>query len=147
MKIHRHFSAGTFVAIVLLLSVVIAPVAADSMTREDGTDHDGSDYNTLFPGSPATYGGTAESCAAACLSDTTCNACTYLARDQSCWLKQTVPPASPRTGVVSFVKVRGEARANQAERPPEEPTPAKSPGFTAFAAVIVAAGVLSLRKI
>jgi hypothetical protein len=146
----RDFTRGPILVtgMLLVLALLIAPVAADTMTREDGTDHDGSDYNTLFPGSPPTYGGTAESCSAACLSDPACYAATYLARDQSCWLKQTVPAATPRTGVVSFVKVRGEAQSPPAAQTAQPVTTTrKSPGFELLAAVIGCVGVLALRKI
>lgn len=139
--------AGTALAVVLVLAFVIAPVAADTMTREDGTDHDGSDYNTLFPGSSPGYGGTAESCSAACLSDPSCNAATYLARDQSCWLKQTIPPATARTGVVSFVRVKGEAQSPQSATTAQPVATTKSPGFETLAAIIGCMGVLALRKI
>jgi hypothetical protein len=136
--------AGTALAVVLVLVFIVTPVVADTMTREEGTDHDGSDYNTLFPGSPPTYGGTAESCSAACLSDPSCNAATYLARDQSCWLKHTVPPATARAGVVSFVRVKGEAQSATTAQPVAT---AKSPGFEALAAVSGCLGVLALRKV
>jgi hypothetical protein len=135
--------AGIAVVVLLVLAFIIVPVAADRMTREEGTDHDGNDYNTLFPGSPG-YEGTPDSCSAACLNDPACNAATYLPRDQSCWLKQTVPAATARPGVTSFVKVRGDAEPTQAA--PSAATTKKSPGFEVLAGVLGCLGVLALRN-
>ena len=140
--------------ILLVLALLIAPVAADRMVIEEGTDHDGNDYETLFPGS-SMYNGTAPGCAEACLSEAVCNACTFKPRDQSCWLKQVVPPATARPGVTSYLKVRGEAQATQAPPAattapavPAQPAPTtkKSPGFEVALAIIGCAGVLAARK-
>jgi hypothetical protein len=135
--------AWTAIAIVLMLVFIIAPVAADRMVREDGTDHDGKDYNTLFPGSPG-YNGTAEGCSEGCMNDAACNAGTFNPRDQSCWLKQVVPAASARPGVTSFLKVQGNAEAMPAAT---APTTKKSPGFEASIAVLGCLGMLGLKKL
>lgn len=151
--IRRIFRIGASLLLVLVL--LIAPVAADRMVQEDGTDHDGNDYQTLFPGS-SMYNGTAPGCAEACLNDAVCNACTFNPRDQSCWLKEVVPAASARPGITSYVKVRGDeqatpaapaAKATQAEQPPMEPRPTESPGFEFALAITGCAGVLAARRL
>jgi hypothetical protein len=87
----------------LVIILLIAPCAADTMVREENTDHDGSDYTSLFPGTPG-YNGTAESCSENCLNQASCNAATFAARDQSCWLKEKVPVATQRNGATSFIR-------------------------------------------
>ena len=143
--------------IVLVLALVIAPVAADTMVREENTDHDGNDYSTLFPGA-SMYNGTPESCMENCLADPGCNAATFASRDQSCWLKKNVPVATRRTGVTSFVRqkegaagpVVASATQAGAAAPAGTPAPAatkKSPGFVWPVAAIGCLGVLAfLRK-
>jgi len=100
----RLFSAGWGCIAIILVAFIIAPATADTMTREDGIDRDGNDYSTLFAGDPG-YDGTPESCGTACLNQPACNAATYAAHDNSCWLKSIVPVATKRSGVISFVKV------------------------------------------
>lgn len=84
------------ISMLFVLALLIAPVAADRMVLEEGTDHDGNDYQTLFPGT-SMYTGTAPGCAGASLNDAACNTCTFNPRDQSCWLKQVVPPATKKS--------------------------------------------------
>lgn len=94
----------------LALALLIGPAVADTMTREEATDRDGNDYFTVFAGNPG-YNGSAESCGEYCLNQPGCNAATWVARDQSCWLKETVPAATTRTGVVSFLRVKSQPPA------------------------------------
>ena len=141
----------------LVAALLIAPVAADTMMREENMDHDGNDYATLFPGT-SMYNGTPESCMENCLDQPECNAATFASRDQSCWLKKNVPAATPRTGVISFVRQKEgaagpvTASATQAgtAAPAGTPAPAatkKSPGFGWAAAAIGCLGVMAfLRK-
>jgi len=89
--------------IVLVLVLIIPPVAADTMIREDATNRIGEDYTSLGLGTPG-YDGTAESCSANCLDQPSCNAATFVAWDQSCWLKEIVPPATAESGMTSFVR-------------------------------------------
>jgi alpha-2-macroglobulin len=142
--------------ILILLVLLIAPVAADTMVRQENTDHDGDDYTTLFPGT-STYNGTPESCMENCLGQPECNAATFASRDQSCWLKKTVPVATQRTGVISFVRQKEGAAgpvtssATQAgiAAPAGSPAPAatkKSPGFGWAAAVSGCLGVLVILR-
>jgi hypothetical protein len=148
----KLFAAG----ILLILALIIAPAAADTMVREDNTDHDGSDYTSLFPGT-AGYNGTAASCMENCLNQVSCNAATFAARDQSCWLKEKVPVASQRSGMTSFIRQREgatgpvTASATQAgtAAPAGTPAPAatsKSPGFGWAATAIGCLGVLALIR-
>ena len=126
------------------------------MIREENTDHDGNDYTTLFPGS-SMYNGTPASCMENCLADPGCNAATFAARDQSCWLKKNVPVATPRNGVTSFVRQKAGAAGPvtasvtqaTAAAPAGTPAPAptkKSPGFGWIAAAAGCAGVLALFR-
>jgi hypothetical protein len=147
----------TVAALLLVAALLIAPAAADTMVREDNTDHDGSDYTSLFPGN-AGYNGTAESCSENCLNLASCNAATFASRDNSCWLKEKVPVASQRSGMTSFIRQKEgatgpvTASATQAGTavPAGTPAPAatkKSPGFGWAAATIGCLGVLAfLRK-
>jgi hypothetical protein len=148
----KLFAAG----IVLVLALLIAPVAADTMIREENTDHDGNDYETLFPGS-SMYSGTPESCMENCLADPRCNAATFAARDNSCWLKENVPVATQRTGATSFLRQKegasGPVTASStqagAAAPAGTPAPAatkKSPGFEWTVAAIGCLGVLALLR-
>lgn len=148
----KLFAAG----ILLILALIIAPAAADTMVREDNTDHDGSDYTSLFPGT-AGYNGTAASCMENCLNQVSCNAATFAARDQSCWLKEKVPVASQRSGMTSFIRQREgatgpvTASATQAGTAAPAGTPAhaatsKSPGFGWVATAIGCLGVLALIR-
>ncbi len=141
---------------VLVLALVIAPVAADTMTREDGTDRDGNDYTSLFPGTLG-YNGTPESCSENCLNQPVCNAATFAARDQSCWLKEKVPVATQRSGMTSFIRQKAgaagpvTASATQASTAAPAGTPApvatkKSPGFEGIFAVLGCLGILMIRR-
>ena len=91
------------IGIVLVLVLIITPVAADTMIREDATNRLGEDYTSLGLGT-AGYDGTAESCSANCLNQPSCNAATFVEWDQSCWLKEKVPPATAESGMTSFVR-------------------------------------------
>lgn len=147
----------TVAALLLVAALLIAPVAADTMMREENVDHDGNDYATLFPGT-SMYNGTPESCMENCLDQPECNAATFALRDQSCWLKTNVPAATQRTGVTSFVRQKEGATipvtvsATQAGTavPAGTPAPAatkKSPGFVWSVTAIGCLGVLAfLRK-
>jgi hypothetical protein len=136
---------------VLLLALAIVPAAADTMVREENTDHDGNDSDSLFPGS-AGYNGTAASCMENCLGRADCNGATFVERDSSCWLKENVPPASEREGMTSFLRQKeGAPGAAAVSSPPAgttvpagTPVPAatkKSPGF-AWTAATGCLGVL-----
>lgn len=92
----------------LIFALLIAPAAADTMVREDNTDHDGNDYSSIFPGT-AGYNGTAESCMENCLNQASCNAATFASRDNSCWLKENVPVATRRSGATSFIRQKAGA--------------------------------------
>ena len=140
----------------IILVLLVAPVGADTMIREDNTDHDGNDYQTLFPGN-SMYNGTPESCMENCLADPGCNAATFASHDQSCWLKKTVPVATARTGMTSFIRQRDGASgpvtpsATQAvtTAPAGTPAPAatqKSPGFGWALAVTGCTAMLALTR-
>ena len=142
--------------IVLVLALVVAPAAADTMVREENTDHDGNDYKTLFPGTDG-YNGTPESCMENCLNLASCNAATFASRDNSCWLKENVPAATQRSGATSFIRQKEgasgpvTAMATQAgvAVPAGTPAPAatkKSPGFGWAAAAIGCLGVLAILR-
>jgi PAN domain len=143
--------------LLLVLALLITPAVADTMIREENTDHDGNDYTSLFPGT-AGYNGTAESCMENCLNQPACSAATFAARDQSCWLKEKVPVATQRSGMTSFVRQKEgaagpvTASATQAgiAAPAGSPVPVatkKSPGFGWAAAAMGCLGVLAfLRK-
>ena len=144
--------AGMLIILVLL----IAPVAAETMIRQDNTDHDGNDYETLFPGN-SMYNGTPESCMENCLGEPECNAATFAPHDQSCWLKKNVPVATQRTGMTSFIRQKegasGPVTASVTQAvtaaPAGTPAPAattKSPGFAWPAAAIGCLGVLALLR-
>src|SRR5512147_1021958 len=89
--------------ILLVLVLCVAPAAADTMIREENIDHDGNDFDSLFPGTTG-YAGTAESCRDNCLARANCNGATFVSWDNSCWLKENVPPASEREGMTSFLR-------------------------------------------
>jgi hypothetical protein len=145
------FAAG----VLLVLACIVMPVAADTMIREDNTDHDGNDYETLFPGT-SMYNGTPESCMENCLGQPACNAATFAARDNSCWLKEDVPVATQRNGMTSFIRQKegaaGPVTASVTQAgtvaPAESPVPAatKSPGFGWAAAAIGCLGVLAVIR-
>ena len=142
--------------ILIILVLLIAPAAADTMVREENTDHDGSDYTSIFPGT-AGYNGTAASCMENCLNQASCNAATFAARDNSCWLKEKVPVATQRNGMTSFIRQKEgaggpvTASATQAGTAAPAGTPApvatkKSPGFGWAAAAIGCLGVLVILR-
>jgi len=142
--------------ILIILVLLIAPAAADTMVREENTDHDGSDYSSIFPGTSG-YNGTAASCMENCLNQASCNAATFAARDNSCWLKEKVPVATQRTGMTSFIRQKEgaggpvTASATQAGTAAPAGTPApvatkKSPGFGWAAAAIGCLGVLVILR-
>src|SRR5665647_3649953 len=89
---------------VLVFTLIIGPVSADNMTWEDTTNRLGNDYDSLVLGSPG-YDGTAVSCRDYCLNQSECKAATWVEMDQSCWLKEMVPPATTEDDMISFVPV------------------------------------------
>ncbi len=93
------------IGFLLVLALIITPVVADTMTREDGVNRDGNDFASLFPGN-AGYNGTPESCSENCLNQPACNAATFVPRDQSCWLKTIVPSATSQISMISFLRVK-----------------------------------------
>lgn len=137
------------VGIVLVLAIIIAPVAADTMIREDATNRLGEDYTSLGLGT-AGYDGTAESCSANCLSQPSCNAATFVEWDQSCWLKEIVPPATSESGMTSFVRQKSTpAVPITTVAPPAVstvPVTTKAPGFEWVLALLGCLGVLVVRK-
>lgn len=145
-----------FAGILLVLALFMTPAAADTMIREENTDHDGNDFDTLFPGS-AGYAGTAESCRDNCLARANCNGATFVPSDSSCWLKENLPPASDREGMTSFVRQKEGATGPSAPVVTQAgtvalagtPAPAatkKSPGFGWAAAAYGCLGVLALLR-
>jgi len=86
-------------AMVLLISILVMPVAAVTMTEYLNTNLDGGDYQTIA--APAK-----EDCSNACLNDPNCLAATWVHRvssEPSCWLKNTVPPSTPFPGGMTLV--------------------------------------------
>lgn len=153
----KRLSTVLFVAgILLVLACIVVPAAADTMVREDNTDHDGNDYETLFPGT-SIYNGTPESCMENCLGQPACNAATFAARDSSCWLKENVPVATQRTGMTSFIRQKegatGPVTASVTQAGTVAPAGSlvpvatkKSPGFGWAAAAIGCLGMLALLR-
>ena len=45
------------------------------------------------------------SCRDYCLNQSECKPATFVEMDQSCWLKEMVPPATQEDGMTSFVRV------------------------------------------
>lgn len=142
--------------IVQVLALITAPVSADAMIREDNTNHDGNDYTALFPGT-AGYNGTPESCMENCLNQPACNAATFAARDQSCWLKENVPVATQRGGATSFIRQKGGAAGTVTASTtqagagiPAVSAPAvgakKTPGFGMAAAIIGCLSALAMHR-
>jgi hypothetical protein len=142
--------------LLLVLALLIAPAVADTMIREENTDHDGNDYTSLFPGT-AGYNGTAESCMENCLNQPACNAATFAARDQSCWLKEKVPVATQRSGMTSFIRQKAgaagtvmitpaQAGAGNAEGSPAPVETKKTPGFGWTAAVMGGLAALAMLR-
>ncbi len=131
--------------IVLVLVLIITPVAADTMIWENATNRLGEDYTSLGLGTPG-YDGTAESCSENCLNQPSCNAATFVEWDQSCWLKEIVPPATAESGMISFVRqksspaVTGTTSAVQTVSPVYSST--KAPGFAWVTAILGFMGAL-----
>ncbi|HUW85534.1 MAG TPA: PAN domain-containing protein [Methanoregula sp.] len=134
---------------VLVLALIIAPVAADTMIRENATNRLGEDYTSLGLETPG-YDGTAESCSANCLSQPSCNAATFVEWDQSCWLKETVPPATSESGLTSFVRQKSSPAVTittgAAQTVPTESGGTKAPGFEWVFAILGCLGVLVVRR-
>ena len=127
--------APTAIGFVLVLALIIAPVAADKMIREDAINRLGEDYTSLGLGSVG-YDGTAESCSDNCLNQPSCNAATFVEWDQSCWLKEIVPPADPESGMTSFVREKTSTSVTvttgSVETVPVVPATTKAPGLNAY---------------
>jgi hypothetical protein len=141
MRGERKGLAALIIGVVLVLTIIIAPVAADTMIREDATNRLGEDYTSLGLGT-AGYDGTAESCSQNCLNQLSCNAATFVEWDQSCWLKEIVPPATAESGMTSFVR--------QKETPAVTVSAGsggiKAPGFECIFAILGCIIVLIVRK-
>ncbi len=137
------------IGIVLVLVLIITPVAADTMIREDATNRLGEDYTSLGLGT-AGYDGTAESCSANCLNQPSCNAATFVEWDQSCWLKEKVPPATAQSGMTSFVRQKSSPPVTittmAAPTVSTVPGGIKTPGFECVSAILGCLGVLVVRK-
>lgn len=137
------------VGMVLVLALIIAPVAADTMIRENATNRLGEDYTSLGLGT-AGYEGTAESCSANCLNQPSCNAATFVEWDQSCWLKEIVPPATPESGMTSFLRQKSSPSVTittgAAPTVSTVPGGIKAPGFDCVLAILGCLGVLVVRK-
>jgi hypothetical protein len=137
------------IGIVLVLALIIAPVAADTMIREDATNRLGEDYTSLGLGT-AGYDGTAESCSANCLNQPSCNAATFVEWDQSCWLKEIVPPPTAESGMTSFVRQKSSPpvtiTTTAAPTVSTVPGGMKTPGFECVLAILGCLGVLVVRK-
>jgi hypothetical protein len=136
------------IGFVLALALIIAPVAADKMIREDATNRLGEDYTSLGLGSPG-YDGTAESCSENCLNQPSCNAATFVEWDQSCWLKEIVPPATPESGLTSFVREKTSTTVTVTtvtQQAPLVTASTKAPGFECVFAILGCLIVLAVRK-
>jgi hypothetical protein len=135
---------------VLVFTLMIGPVSADNMTWEDATNRLGNDYDSLVPGSPG-YDGTAESCRDYCLNQSACKAATFVEMDQSCWLKEIVPPATTEDGLTSFVRVTSAPPAtvpvtSLATAPVTLPATQRSPGFELVFSLLGCLVVLMIRR-
>jgi len=137
------------IGFVLVLALIIAPVAADKMIREDAINRLGEDYTSLGLGS-AGYDGTAESCSENCLNQPSCNAATFVEWDQSCWLKEIVPPATPESGMTSFVREKTSTAVTvttgAVQTVPVVPAITQAPGFECVFAILGCLVVLMVRK-
>ncbi|MCK9591591.1 MAG: PAN domain-containing protein [Methanoregula sp.] len=137
------------IGIMLVLAIIIAPVAADTMIRENETNRLGEDYLSLGLGT-AGYDGTAESCSEYCLNEPSCNAATFVEWDQTCRLKELVPPPTSESGITSFLRqnsspsVTGTAAA--ATTIATVPGQISAPGFDCLLAILGCLGVLVVRK-
>jgi hypothetical protein len=134
---------------VLVFTLIIGPVNADNMTWEDTTNRLGNDYDSLVPGSPG-YDGSAESCRYYCLNQSVCKAATWVEIDQSCWLKEIVPPATTEDGMTSFVRVTSAPPASlpvtPATTPVTLPVTQQSPGFELVFPLLGCLIVLMVRR-
>lgn len=134
---------------VLVLALVIAPVTADTMIREDTTNRLGEDYTSLGLDTPG-YDGTAVSCSANCLSQPSCNAATFVEWDQTCWLKEIVPPATQESGMTSFVRQKSTPSVPVTTVAPPAvstvPGGIKAPGFGVVLTILGCLGLLVIRK-
>ena len=137
------------IGMVLVLALIIAPVAADTMIRENATNRLGEDYTSLGLGTPG-YDGTAESCSANCLNQPSCNAATFVEWDQSCWLKEIVPPATAESGLTSFVRQKSSPAVTittvSSPNGLHGAWRTKTPGFECVSALLGCLGVLVVRK-
>jgi hypothetical protein len=134
----------------LVVTLIIGPVSADTMTWEDATNRLGNDYDSLVPGSPG-YDGTAESCRDYCLNQSECKAATWVEMDQSCWLKEIVPPATTEDGLTSFVRVTSAPTVSPpvtplATAPVTLPPTQRSPGFELVCSLLGCLIVLMKRR-
>jgi hypothetical protein len=138
------------IGIVVVLVLIITPVAADTMIREDATNRLGEDYTSIGLGT-AGYDGTAESCSENCLKQPSCNAATFVEWDQSCWLKEIVPPATSESGMTSFVRQKSTPTVTitTLADPTVSGVPGgiKAPGFDYVVAILGSLGVLMVRKV
>lgn len=137
------------IGVVLVLALITAPVAADTMTREDATNRLGEDYTSLGLGTDG-YDGTAESCSQNCLNRSSCNAATFVAADQTCWLKEIVPPATAESGLTSFVRQKETpavtVSAGAVQTVPVGSGGIKAPGFECLFAILGCIVVQMVRK-
>ena len=137
------------IGFVLVLALIIAPVAADKMIREDAINRLGEDYTSLGLGSDG-YNGTAESCSENCLNQPSCNAATFVEWDQSCWLKEIVPPPTAETGMTSFLRQKSSPTVTlttgAAPTVSTVPGGIKAPGFEFVLAILGCLSVLVVRK-
>jgi hypothetical protein len=136
------------VGMVLVLALIIAPVAADTMIQENETNRLGEDYTSLGLGT-AGYDGTLESCSANCLNQPSCNAATFVEWDQTCWLKEIVPPATSESGMTSFVRQKPAPATVTTVAPPvvsTVPGGIKAPGFECVFAILGCLAVLVVRN-
>jgi len=137
------------IGMALILALIIAPVAADTMIREEATNRLGEDYTSLGLGT-AGYDGTAESCSANCLNQPSCNAATFVEWDQSCWLKEIVPPPTAETGMTSFLRQKSSPTVTlttgAAATVSTVPGGIKAPGFESVLAILGCLSVLVVRK-
>jgi hypothetical protein len=136
------------IGFVLALALIIAPVAADKMIREDTTNRLGEDYTSLGLGS-AGYDGTADSCSENCLNQPACNAATFVEWDQSCWLKEIVPPATPESGMTSFVREKTSTAVTVTtvtQQAPVVTASTKAPGFEGLFAILGCLVLLMVKK-
>jgi len=149
MKGSRRGLVAPAVGIVLVLALIVAPVAADTMIQEDTTNRLGEDYTSLGLGT-AGYDGTAESCSANCLSQPSCNAATFVEWDQSCWLKEIVPPATSESGMTSFVRQKTTPVIPITTTAPPVvstvPVTTKAPGFGVILTILGCLGLMVIRK-